>query len=75
MGRLLPGQPGQNRLNQPRPIQAKEEDMADDTCPHEGCNCKLEEGKQYCSDYCEKHATHEGHVAHDCGCGHPGCSH
>ena len=24
----------------------------------------------YCSDYCAKHGSKPGHVAHDCGCGH-----
>lgn len=49
--------------------------MAEKTCGHEGCNCKIAESDTYCSEYCERHGTHEGHVAHDCGCGHPGCGH
>ena len=42
------------------------------TCGHEGCNCEAREDG-YCSDYCVKHGTREGHQAHDCDCGHPGC--
>ncbi|MEA2297090.1 MAG: hypothetical protein QOF77_26 [Solirubrobacteraceae bacterium] len=46
--------------------------MADDTCGHEGCNCAPREDG-YCSDYCAKHGGHEGHQAHECGCGHSEC--
>ncbi len=42
------------------------------TCGHEGCNCEPREDG-FCSDYCQKHGTHEGHQAHDCNCGHDGC--
>ncbi len=43
------------------------------TCGHEGCRCAPREEDGFCSDYCAKHGTHEGHVAHDCGCGHSEC--
>lgn len=42
------------------------------TCEHEGCNCAAGDSG-YCSDYCQRHATREGHRAHECNCGHPGC--
>jgi hypothetical protein len=41
-------------------------------CGHEGCNCAAREDG-FCSDYCKEHGTKEGHEAHECGCGHPGC--
>jgi len=47
--------------------------MADAKCPHEGCTCTVPEGETYCSEYCQRHATHEGHIAHECGCGHGDC--
>jgi hypothetical protein len=47
--------------------------MAEATCAHEGCNCKPELDGTYCSDYCRRHGTHEGHEPHECNCGHPGC--
>ncbi|MGH2718903.1 MAG: hypothetical protein ACRDJU_10020 [Actinomycetota bacterium] len=47
--------------------------MADKTCAHENCNCTISENDTYCSEYCERHGSHEGHVGHECGCGHPGC--
>jgi hypothetical protein len=46
--------------------------MADNTCVHEGCTCEAREDG-YCSDYCAGHGSHEGHVAHECRCGHAGC--
>jgi hypothetical protein len=46
--------------------------MADKTCAHEGCQCEAREDG-YCSDYCARHGSHEGHEAHDCGCGHASC--
>jgi hypothetical protein len=47
--------------------------MADTTtCGHEGCTCEAREDG-YCSDYCAKHGSHEGHVAHACHCEHAGC--
>jgi hypothetical protein len=46
--------------------------MAEGTCGHEGCTCAAREDG-YCSDYCARHANKEGHVAHECGCGHPVC--
>ena len=42
------------------------------TCGHEGCHCEPREDG-FCSDYCQKHGTREGHHAHDCDCGHAGC--
>jgi hypothetical protein len=47
--------------------------MTDETCRHEGCKCAAREEDGYCSDYCAKHGSHEGHVAHECGCGHDNC--
>lgn len=44
--------------------------MADAFCLHEGCNCVVEEGNQYCSDFCREHA---GPPMEKCDCGHPGC--
>ncbi len=49
--------------------------MADKTCGHDSCNCKVGENETYCSEYCERHGSHEGHQPHECGCGHPGCGH
>jgi hypothetical protein len=46
--------------------------MADETCSHEGCTCKAREDG-FCSDYCARHGSKEGHVAHECGCGHATC--
>jgi hypothetical protein len=42
------------------------------TCGHEGCDCGAREDG-FCSDYCQEHATKEGHQAHECSCGHDGC--
>jgi hypothetical protein len=47
--------------------------MAGQMCGHEGCACQADESG-YCSEYCAKHGSHEGHVAHACDCGHPGCN-
>jgi hypothetical protein len=41
-------------------------------CQHAGCRCQVEQGQQYCGDYCRQHAT-EGHEEHACECGHPDC--
>lgn len=41
-------------------------------CGHEGCKCEAREDG-YCSDYCQEHGSHEGHVAHACNCGHNNC--
>ena len=49
----------------------REEHMAA-TCGHEGCPCEPREDG-FCSDYCQKHGTREGHQAHECSCGHAGC--
>jgi hypothetical protein len=46
--------------------------MADGKCGHEGCNCDAREDG-FCSDYCARHASKEGHVAHKCDCGHEVC--
>jgi hypothetical protein len=47
--------------------------MAGETCGHEGCKCEAREDG-FCSDYCAKHGTKEGHVAHECNCGHDVCA-
>ncbi len=40
------------------------------TCQMDGCQCKVAEGKQYCSDECRQNA----HAADGkCGCNHPDC--
>lgn len=46
--------------------------VSDQPCGHEGCKCTAREDG-FCSDYCHKHGTHEGHKPHACGCGHPEC--
>jgi hypothetical protein len=39
-------------------------------CAHPSCNCRAQEGSQYCGAYCEG----EGGTADiTCSCGHPGC--
>jgi hypothetical protein len=42
-------------------------------CQHTACRCQVEEGRAFCSDYCQEHAG-EGHEGHRCECGHPACS-
>jgi hypothetical protein len=42
-------------------------------CEHQGCKCQVEEGQQFCSDYCREHAG-AGHEEHRCECGHPACA-
>ena len=39
------------------------------TCAHKGCDCKVEEGKAFCCDSCEK-AEKQGTVG-KCTCGCP----
>ena len=40
-------------------------------CAHPGCNCPVEKGKKYCSDYCESVAERPS-IA--CECGHGECA-
>jgi hypothetical protein len=49
--------------------------MSNESCKHEGCNCKVPAGRTdgYCDDYCKKHGEKPGHAKHDCSCGHPDC--
>jgi hypothetical protein len=42
-------------------------------CQHEGCKCQVEQGQEYCSEYCRQHSA-EGHEGHTCDCGHPACT-
>lgn len=44
--------------------------MPSQTCKHDGCDCRAESDRQYCSTWCEKN----GNVKASCQCGHPGCS-
>jgi hypothetical protein len=53
-----------------RILSRREQAMA--ICGHEGCKCEAREDG-FCSDYCAGHADHEGHEAHECGCGHNVC--
>ena len=38
-------------------------------CAHTACTCEAEAGSEYCSSFCETHAT-----APDCHCHHEGCA-
>jgi hypothetical protein len=40
-------------------------------CAHPGCNCPIEKGKEYCSDYCESLAKQPS-IA--CECDHATCA-
>lgn len=42
-------------------------------CQHAGCKCQVDEGQQFCGDYCRQHSTEE-HEEHACECGHPACT-
>lgn len=42
-------------------------------CGHQGCTCQVEQGQEFCGDYCREHAGHQDHDTHACECGHPGC--
>lgn len=44
--------------------------MAQMTCAHEACKCRVEEGQTYCSDHCRQNAGKEAGM---CRCGHPDC--
>ena len=45
--------------------------MSDVTkCAHPACNCRVGDGKTFCSHYCAD-AGEEVEIA--CDCGHPGC--
>lgn len=46
--------------------------MVEQMCGHEGCTCGARDDG-YCSEYCARHGAHEGHVPHQCACGHPEC--
>ena len=45
--------------------------MTNERCRHQGCQCMVEQGKQYCSSQCAE-AKSAGRGA-SCGCGHPNC--
>ncbi len=40
-----------------------------ETCSHERCNCAVDKGKTYCSEFCETATADEV-----CACGHPDCA-
>jgi metallothionein len=40
-------------------------------CAHPACNCLVEHGKKYCSDYCHDAA---GTMEIACNCRHPECA-
>jgi|KBSMisStandDraft_5_1062788.scaffolds.fasta_scaffold8362644_1 hypothetical protein len=40
-------------------------------CAHPGCNCPVEKGKKYCSDYCEGMRKQPSFA---CECGHGECA-
>lgn len=48
-------------------------------CQHVGCNCDVEAGQWYCSDYCSEQAKAEGADSDQdagdrhCQCGHAQC--
>jgi len=41
------------------------------TCAHPGCECPVEKGERYCSDYCESLGKQPS-IA--CECGHSECA-
>lgn len=41
-------------------------------CAHEGCRCQVEQGEEYCGDFCREH-TASGPTGEPCGCGHAAC--
>jgi hypothetical protein len=44
-------------------------------CAHGGCNCTVDSGQQYCSDYCASMANGDQAAGdHECACGHPECT-
>jgi hypothetical protein len=40
-------------------------------CKHPACSCQTDEGKDYCSQYCED-AANTTEIS--CNCGHAGCA-
>jgi hypothetical protein len=47
--------------------------MADnDKCAHVGCECRVKDDEDYCSEYCEN-AEDTGVSEIGCGCEHAGC--
>jgi hypothetical protein len=42
-------------------------------CAHDGCDCRVEEGQTYCSQYCARADSHTGEEGGGCQCGHAGC--
>ena len=41
------------------------------TCAHPGCECLVEKGERYCSDYCESLGKQPSFA---CECGHTECA-
>lgn len=50
----------------------------DEKCKHQGCNCSVPAGKEYCSEHCERAAASRPSSAQGaqkaCGCGHSACA-
>lgn len=51
-----------------------------DTCLHDGCNCEVDAGQWYCSQYCNEQAKKQAGDSDQltggdgrCQCGHPQC--
>ncbi len=47
-------------------------------CAHHNCTCTVEDGEEYCSDYCLESMGAEASADEDddeaCGCGHAECT-
>jgi hypothetical protein len=48
-------------------------DHPQELCAHAPCNCPVENGTSYCSEHCERAASHQPDAAADCPCGHARC--
>ncbi|HSP97822.1 MAG TPA: metallothionein [Candidatus Dormibacteraeota bacterium] len=46
--------------------------MTDERCRHPGCQCKVEQGKQFCSPHCAQTKS-AGRSGGGCDCGHSDC--
>ncbi|MBS0431083.1 MAG: hypothetical protein JSS21_01555 [Proteobacteria bacterium] len=48
-----------------------------DVCQHAECQCSIEPGEEFCSEYCRSASRNAGSVGEEmedaCGCGHPEC--
>jgi hypothetical protein len=43
-------------------------------CGHEGCQCTVSGGEQYCSEYCREATATERAETPFCECGHAACA-